>query len=241
MRAFRDGLDVYKVMARDAFGAALGDVTPVMRQDAKQMFLAITYGLGKMRFAERLTDNRREAALEAGASLEEVAEILVTEEDAGAIRARYYDRAPLVRELQLRCQRFVEAHGFAETMLGRRRYFDAEDAYIALNHLVQGSAADLFKLAMLEVWRLLRGRRSQFLVPIHDEFFFLMHMEEMGELVPRVVRCMTEFADAKFLVPLECEVEVYPERWGVDGRGLTLEEIAEGAYQDLKRESEGKA
>jgi DNA polymerase-1 len=237
LRAFRKGIDVYKVMAVDSLGVRFDAVTKQERDDAKTVFLALTYGLGKRRLAQRLTNNRRQAALDAGASFEDAAKIVVTEEQAGAIRARYYDRAPMVHELQRRCQSLVGAHGFMETLLGRRRYFDEDKAYVALNMLIQGSAADLFKLAMLAVHGLLKGRRSQFLVPIHDEFLFLMHREELGELVPEVVRCMTEFEDAKFLVPLECEVEVYPERWGVDGREVTLEEIAEGAYNELRREA----
>lgn len=97
----------------------------------------------------------------------------------------YYNRFPKVKEWQNKIIRFAKERGYVQTLLGRRRYIYADptsnDAYrrIAINTPVQGSAADLMKKAMIDIYEYLKGKRSRMILQVHDELLFEVHENEM--------------------------------------------------------------
>src|SRR5262249_53007778 len=140
-----------------------GEVTPAQRRMAKTVNFGVIYGISPVGLAQRLHIPREEAARFIDA---------------------YFARYPKVGEYQARLLRECKRTGYVGTILGRRRAFDPQAIRTnstyqqrnqaereAINMEVQGSAADLIKLAMLNVYGRLRreGRRARLLLQIHDE------------------------------------------------------------------------
>ncbi|MCA9522659.1 MAG: DNA polymerase I [Myxococcales bacterium] len=162
-QAFRDGADVHVQTASEVFGRALGEVTPSQRRVAKALNFGIMYGMGANRLAREIDVSRREATQ--------------------YIR-RYFERYAKVRELLDHFVVEAKACGFATTLLNRRRYLPgladpnrgvrsaAERA--AINTPIQGSAADIIKLAMLRVDERLRREQlsAAIVLQVHDELVF---------------------------------------------------------------------
>jgi DNA polymerase-1 len=220
-RFFREGGDVYRRVAALALRKPADDVTGDERTVFKRTVLGIIYGLGAATLARRLSaELGREFTLD----------------EARATRAAVYRAVPELRPFQDRCRRQVEARGWISTLFGRRRRFPAEKSYVGVNHVIQGSAADLFKLAILRCARVLEGRRSRMLVPLHDELVFMIHRSEAWILF-RLADAMTRWGDL-FGLPIECDVEVSSTHWEA-GRELSLADVLEtGVRQMMVEERE---
>jgi DNA polymerase-1 len=162
IKAFRSGADIHTAAAADVFGVAAADVTPQQRDVAKMVNFGIVYGITPYGLARRL-----------GAD--------VGVDFAGRIIADYKARFPKIDEFLGRCVASAQTNGYVETILGRRRpipQIRARNAQhralgerMAINSVVQGSAADLIKLAMIDLYRLLPDRfpDARMLLQIHDE------------------------------------------------------------------------
>jgi DNA polymerase-1 len=179
--AFRQGEDVHRTTASRLFGIPPGEVTPAQRAQAKTVNFGVLYGMGPVRLARELGLSRALAA----AFIEEHRRTL-----AGV--ALYLDQVlGLARE-----------RGYAETILHRKRPLPAlrvddggrraEAERAAVNTPIQGSAADLVKVAMVRIDRLLaeRGLRSRLILQVHDELLFETDEEELPVLVPAVTEAM---------------------------------------------------
>jgi DNA polymerase-1 len=186
-KAFAEDRDIHASVASQIFGVAEADVTPAMRRMAKTVNFGVIYGISAHGLATRLGISR--------------------EEGARFIDA-YFARYPKVQEYQARLLEQCRRTGYVGTILGRRRAISgirADSTYQqrnqpereAINMEIQGSAADLIKLAMLNLYRRLRHeqRRSRMLLQIHDELVFETPPEEMTEVAALVRDEMT--------VPLE--------------------------------------
>jgi len=195
--AFREGADIHALTASQVFGLPLFAVTPDMRSKAKAVNFGIIYGISDFALAEDIGVSRREA--------KEYIE-------------RYLDSYPGVKQYMKDIVEFARDRGYVETMFGRRRYipdihaknFNLRSAAerIALNAPIQGTAADLIKLAMVQLDRRLLSEApdSYLILQIHDELI-VEAPEADAERVARLVEdCMENVASCR--VPLTAEASV---------------------------------
>jgi DNA polymerase I len=195
IEAFQSGEDIHTLTAKLLLDKT--EVTADERRLAKTINYGVVYGMGARRFAR-----------ETGTSTAQ-AEAFIT-----AFNRRY----PGIFSYFERTRKMVLEEGYVETLLGRRRYFqgmsqlsqrDREAALrSAVNAPIQGTAADIVKLAMLRVEALLKGRRSQLLLQVHDELVLEIHPNELSELEPLIRESME---NALLLsVPLRVEMNCGP-------------------------------
>jgi DNA polymerase-1 len=195
--AFRRGDDIHDVTARGIFHLAPEQKAAAdQRRIAKSVNFGLLYGMSDFGLAQRLDIERGEAR---------------------AMTEAYFARFPSVRAYIERSLEFGREHGYVETLLGRRRYFpdlNARNHAVrsaaereATNAPMQGSAADLMKLAMLRLDCVLREKKldALLLLQIHDEVIFEIDRSQV-EAIARVVKHEMEHAIA-LSVPLEATVK----------------------------------
>jgi DNA polymerase-1 len=184
-RAFAEDRDIHATVAAQIFGVDEKDVSGDMRRMAKTVNFGVIYGMSAHGLAQRLGIKR---------------------EDAEKFIDAYFARYPKVQEYQARLLQECRRTGYVDTILGRRREFDRgnirpDSTYRqrnqtereAINMEIQGSAADLIKLAMLHIYRRLKGegRRARMLLQIHDELVFEAPPEEFAAVAALVGEEMT--------------------------------------------------
>jgi DNA polymerase I len=195
--AFREGEDVHRTTAARLFGISPEEVSPGQRAQAKVVNFGVLYGMGPVRLARELGLSRALATAfieEHRRTLQGVAEYL--EQVLALARERGYAETILHRKRPLPALRAEEA--------GRR----AEAERAAVNTPIQGSAADLIKVAMVRIDRLLaeRGMRSRLILQVHDELLFETDEEELPALLPAVAEAMEHAVPLR--VPLVVNVGV---------------------------------
>ena len=196
IEAFRNGTDIHTVTASKVFVVDPEDVTSAMRRAAKIVNFGIIYGMSAFGLSQRLSIPRAEAS---------------------AIIEAYFREYPAIKDfMELTVAEAREA-GYVETLSGRRRYFpdlnsgnqnirgNAERA--AINTPIQGTAADMIKLAMIRIDALLREKpyRSKMLLQVHDELVFDLAADEQEELVPKILDIMKAALPLPHGVPVEVE------------------------------------
>ena len=191
--AFERGEDIHTTVAADVFGVNPNDVTPTQRDSAKMINFGIVYGITPFGLSRRLGDE---------VSVQEAAEII------NGYKARFAG----IDEFLQQCVDMARTHGYVETMLKRRRAIPQIDASnpqqralgerMAINSVVQGSAADLIKLAMIDLYRRLPEAfpKVRMLLQIHDELVFEAPAEQDAK-VQALVQLRMESAMA-LRVPL---------------------------------------
>ncbi|MFW5701483.1 MAG: DNA polymerase I, partial [Bacteroidota bacterium] len=181
IRAFSEGVDIHASTSSALYGVPLDEVTPDMRRVAKTVNFGIMYGLGAFGLASRLGIPRGEAS---------------------EIIDNYFEKYTGIRLYIDQTIEFARKTGYAETLAGRRRYFPqinsgnrnlrtaAERA--AINMPIQGTAADMLKIAMIRIDREIehRGLRSLMTLQVHDELVFEAPRSEVDELKDLVVELM---------------------------------------------------
>jgi DNA polymerase I len=199
-RAFAEDRDVHALVATQIFGVPESEVTSEMRRVAKTVNFGVLYGMSAQGLAVRLGISR---------------------EDASGFIESYFARYPKVAEYQRRVLERCRRNRFASTILGRRREISgirADSTYEqrnqpereAINMEIQGSAADLIKVAMLNIYRRLRAerRRARMLLQIHDELVLEAPADELAAVADLVAY---EMATAiKFDVPLGVDLAAGP-------------------------------
>ncbi|MBR4734902.1 MAG: DNA polymerase I [Bacteroidales bacterium] len=192
--AFREGQDVHAATAAKIFGIPVADVTREQRGQAKTANFGIMYGISSFGLAQRL-------GLSRGA--------------AKSLIEDYFRSFPAVRGFIDSSIAFAREHGYVETLFGRRRYLPdihARNATVrslaernAVNAPIQGTSADIIKLAMIGVAQRLRegGFRSRMVLQIHDELLF----DAIPSEVPALKAMVTEVMEnvIKLSVPLTVE------------------------------------
>ena len=192
--AYRRNLDIHSLTASIIFGVAEKDVTREMRDRAKEVNFGLIYRMG----AERLSIVTKTPKAEAKEFIE-----------------RYFEKYSTIHALQERFLEQARKEGFSETLFGRRRYLPdintkgllkrmAEGA--AINAPIQGSAAEIIKLAMIDVENLLREKKmqSRMILTVHDELVFDALKEEESELCEIVKHAMENVVGLE--VPLLVEI-----------------------------------
>ncbi len=195
--AFKNGEDIHRDTASRVYGIMPSLVTPEQRSKCKMVNFGIIYGISPFGLAERLKISRKEAA------------------DLINI---YFKLYPKVRAFMNAAIEKARKVGYAETVLGRRRTLrdiNSANATVrqaaerdAINTPIQGSAADLIKIAMVKVDKALKEAklRTKMVLQIHDELVFDVPKDEIEDVKLIVQREMTSAYD--FGVPLEVEIGV---------------------------------
>jgi DNA polymerase-1 len=201
VEAFASGGDIHRQTGAVIFGVPVDAVTTEMRSRAKTINFATIYGQGAVALARQLKISLAEAK---------------------TFIAMYFDRFRGVREYLDNQVAFAREHGYVETIFKRRRYVPelrernfnirAFGERVATNAPIQGSAADLIKIAMVRIHQSLRERgfRSRMILQVHDELVFEVTSDELEE-TGRLVRSEMEHA-ADLSVPLEVTLGI-GENW----------------------------
>ncbi len=180
-RAFREGLDIHAATAMKIYGLEERDVTDDMRRQAKTVNFGIIYGISAFGLAQRLNIPRFEA---------------------GNLIEQYFEQFPGAQKYMDDTIDFAREHGYVETMTGRRRYLrdiHSRNATTrkgaernAINSRIQGSAADMIKIAMRRVQDALfeRDLKTRMLLQVHDELVFDMHKDEADIVMPLIEDAM---------------------------------------------------
>jgi DNA polymerase-1 len=196
IEAFRRDEDIHAAVAAQVFGVDPSSVTREQRTQAKTINFGIVYGVTASGLARRIEG--------------------LSQRGAETLIADYHRRFPRIKRFLDQCVEQARRHGYVETILGRRRPVREIDSRIvqlrnaaervAINSVVQGSAADLIKVAMVNIHRRLRDerRRSRMLLQVHDELVFETSADQV-EREAELVR--EEMTNAMTLsVPLKVEV-----------------------------------
>ena len=199
--AFKEGLDIHAATAAKVYNVAIEDVTREQRSNAKAVNFGIIYGQSAFGLSQNLGISRTEAK-----------EIIDSYFDQYATIKSYMDAAVAkAREL-----------GYVETIMKRRRYLsdiNSSNAIVrgfaernAINAPIQGSAADIIKLAMIKVFNRMNqeGLRSKMLLQVHDELVFDVHNDEV-DIMRKLVKEEMEGA-VELVVPMQVEME-FAKNW----------------------------
>ncbi|WP_407569808.1 DNA polymerase I [Deinococcus altitudinis] len=196
-QAFLEGADIHRRTAAQVLGLNEATVTPEQRRAAKTVNFGVLYGMS----AHRLSNDLGIAYAEAAGFIE-----------------TYFSTYPGIRGYIDRTLEFGREHGYVETLYGRRRYVPELNSgnrnvreageRLAYNMPIQGTAADIIKLAMIRLDRELEGTGARLLLQVHDELL-LEVPEDRAEGVAALVREVMEGA-ATLSVPLSVEVGVGP-------------------------------
>ncbi|GAB3996032.1 hypothetical protein GCM10028807_37760 [Spirosoma daeguense] len=175
--AFNNGVDIHTQTASKVFHVGLDEVTSDMRRKAKTINFGIIYGISAFGLSQRLKIPRKEAA---------------------EIIDEYFAGFPAVKDYIDQCIEKARGFGYAETILGRRRYLrdinsrNQTDRMFAernaVNAPIQGSAADMLKIAMIRIHEFMQEERlkSKMILTVHDELVFDAHRDEIDLLRVRV-------------------------------------------------------
>lgn len=193
--AFQRGMDVHRATASEVFGVPPEEVTPEQRRMAKVINFGLIYGMGAHGLAQNLGVDRAKAA---------------------EFISRYFARYPLVHEYMDRTRQLAHERGYVETAFGRRLWLpDIESTRAvvragaerqAINAPMQGTAADLIKIAMVSVQKWLDERAlcSRLVLQVHDELVLEVPDEELGEVMKKLPLIMSGVATLR--VPLTASV-----------------------------------
>ncbi|WP_299817912.1 DNA polymerase I [uncultured Pontibacter sp.] len=199
--AFRNGQDIHASTASKVFHVPLEQVDSEMRRKAKTVNFGIIYGISAFGLAERLGIPRREAA---------------------DIIEAYFQEFPAVKEYMDNTIEKARELEYAETILGRRRYLrdiNSRNATIrafaernAINAPIQGTAADIIKIAMININEYLKQEKlkTRMILQVHDELLFDAPKEEVAVVTPKIVELMTNALQLS--VPMEVGLGV-GENW----------------------------
>ncbi len=200
IKAFNEGDDIHAITAAQILGKSVSEVTPAERRDAKAVNFGIIYGISGYGLAENLS---------------------IPQYKAKEFIANYFTMHPKVREFMDGCVKSARERGYSLTMLGRRRNLSDLNASnymvrssaerMAMNTPLQGSAADIIKLAMLGVEKRLASMKSKMILQIHDELIIDAAADEAEE-VKKILSYEMEHA-VKLSVPLIAEA-ASAKNWG---------------------------
>jgi DNA polymerase-1 len=199
IEAFRSGEDLHRFVGARLFGVSPADVTSDMRSTVKAMSYGLVYGLSEYGLAKQLR---------------------ISNAEAKQLMSDYFSRFGGVRRYLAEVVEEAKTKGFTQTIFGRRRPFDDLNSRVfqlrenarraALNAPIQGTAADIMKLAMTMIHHEIqaRGLKSRMLLQVHDELVFEVYKGELDQLKALVVDKMSNVVELS--VPLEVQLGVGP-------------------------------
>lgn len=197
LEAFSNGLDIHTATAAKVYGIKLDEVTSTQRRNAKAVNFGIIYGQSAFGLSQGLGIPRKEA--------QEIIE-------------NYFLQYPGIKKYMTETIDFAKENGYVETLMKRRRYLrdiNSANATVrgfaernAINAPIQGSAADMIKLAMINIFNEMNARKlkSKMTMQVHDELVFEVHQSELEEMKTLVKDKMQ--SAMKLNVPILVEVGV---------------------------------
>ncbi|WP_420552102.1 DNA polymerase I [Tenacibaculum aiptasiae] len=201
IKAFQDGEDIHASTAAKVFNVAIDEVTREQRSNAKTVNFGIIYGVSAFGLSNQTDLSRKEAK---------------------ALIDTYYETYPKLKSYISKQVDFARENGYVETILGRRRYLkdiNSRNGIVrsaaernAVNAPIQGSAADVIKLAMINIHNRFEKEnfKSKMLLQVHDELVFDAHKDELDIIQPIIKEEMENAF--KMSVPLDVEVGL-GENW----------------------------
>jgi len=201
IEAFKNGEDIHASTAAKVFNVPLEEVTREQRSNAKTVNFGIIYGVSAFGLSNQTDLSRKEAK---------------------ALIDTYYETYPKLRAYMASQVDFARENGYVETVLQRRRYLkdiNSRNAIVrgaaernAVNAPIQGSAADIIKLAMINIYQRFEkeGFKSKMLLQVHDELVFDAHKDEL-EIIKPIIKDEMENAFT-MTVPLDVEMGI-GENW----------------------------
>ncbi len=198
IEAFQSGLDIHKATAAKVYNVNLEDVTSDMRRNAKMVNFGIIYGISAFGLSERLNIPRKEAA---------------------EIIENYFSKYPGIKAYMDESILIAREKGYVETIMGRRRYLrdiNSNNNNVrgfaernAINAPIQGSAADMIKIAMINIHHDFKAQnlKSKMLLQVHDELVFDIWRDEL-ELTKSIIENRMKNAIPTLKVPMEVGIGV---------------------------------
>jgi DNA polymerase I len=197
-QAFRDGLDIHAMTASEMFGVPIKDMPAEVRRRAKAINFGIIYGISAFGLANQLG---------------------IAREEASAYIKKYFERFPGIRAYMDSTRDFCRAHGYVETLFGRKCHYPdikASNASVrsfneraAINARLQGTAADIIRRAMTRMEEALSEHKlsAQMLLQVHDELIFEVPDNEVAATLPVVQHVMQDAPFPAVLLSLPLQVD----------------------------------
>jgi len=201
--AFKTGKDIHNATAARVFNVEEKEVTKEMRYKAKSVNFGIIYGQGAFGLAENLGISRTEAK---------------------EIIDNYKTQFPNIQKYMDDTIHFAQEHGYVQTLMGRKRWLkDINSANFtirafaernAINSPIQGTAADMIKLAMIKIHQEFNKHnfKSKMILQVHDELVFDAHRLEVEKIKPIILNCMQTALTLPNDIPTDAEIGV-GENW----------------------------
>ena len=195
IQAYREARDIHRMTASQVFHVPFDEVTDLQRRNAKAVNFGIVYGISSFGLSQDLSISRKEAA---------------------QYIEHYFESYPGIKTFLDKCVSDAKEKGYAETLYGRRRPMPELKSSnfmqrsfgerVAMNSPIQGTAADIMKLAMIEVSRRIKeeGYKSRVLLQVHDELVVEAVSEEKENLKTLLKETMESVVELK--VPLIADV-----------------------------------
>ncbi len=193
--AFKQGLDIHAATAARVYNVDVKEVTAEQRRNAKAVNFGIIYGQSAFGLSQNLGISRKEAI---------------------AIIDEYWKQYPAIKQYMNTTINFAKEHGYVQTLKGRRRYLrDINSANFtvrgfaernAINAPIQGSAADMIKIAMINIHEKMNQHpalKSKMILQVHDELLFDVHKEEVSVITELVKKEMETAMELKVPVVVE--------------------------------------
>lgn len=199
IEAFKEGVDIHTATAAKVYGVPLEGVDKDMRRNAKMVNFGIVYGISAFGLSERLNIPRA---------------------DARHIIDQYFEKYPGIKTYMNNTIRSAKEKGFVETIMGRRRYIrdiNSGNAVVrgfaernAINAPIQGSSADMIKIAMINIHKALSDKKfkTKMILQVHDELIFDVHKDEIEDVKPLIQHLMKTAIPMKVPVVVEINTGV---------------------------------
>jgi len=197
LSAFKNGEDIHAATAAKVFDVKPEDVSREMRSKAKVVNFGIIYGISAFGLSQRINVSRSEAS---------------------ELIQNYFEKYPGIKKYMDQSIDFAREHGYVETIMKRRRYLkdiNGSNATVrgfaernAINAPIQGSAADMIKIAMIKVDKLFKdkGYKSSMILQVHDELVFDAHKDEVEEIKP-IIEAEMQNAIPELGVPIKVDMD----------------------------------
>ena len=188
LEAFNNNDDIHRATASRVFGIEYDKVSDLDRSRAKAVNFGVIYGMSGFGLSD---------------------ELHISIKEAESYIADYFDKHQAVKEYMDNQVEFCKANGYTETIVGRRRYIKEINSSnfmtrklgerLAMNSPIQGSAADIIKLAMISVYKALKDSnlKSKLILQIHDELIIDTEISEENQVSELLVNCMQNAMDLK--------------------------------------------
>ena len=202
---FKRGEDVHSGVAVRVFGVNAEEITPEMRRRAKVINFGILYGMGVNALRQNLGPE-------------------TPREEAQEFLNAYFNTFTRLAEYLEEVKVFARKHGYTETLFGRRRHFPginsgapfirAQQERMAINAPIQGTSADIIRIAMVKIYEYLKEKKLEgkvaMLLQVHDELLFEIETKSLDSIIPELVSRMTDVVPEKDSngVPVAVEVKV---------------------------------